>query len=328
MLETLTHELRWHLHRDKYRVPGAYRKHYRTIFDHTWRSLGTLPTMFDGNDFNSKIKWLMLFDQRPDLVLCSDKIAVRDYVREKVGEGYLTPIYAVWPDAASIDFSQLPNSFVVKTNHDSGSVWIVRDKGSVDLEDIRQRVSAKLGRTYGADKGEWAYSHIPPLVFAEEYLDNAAHGIADFKFHCFDGSIAFCQHISNRSGKTADEVIVTPDSDVTGFNLDEKFTRKDTFLKPDNWGEMCDLARKLSLGFKYVRVDLYSIQGSVRFGEFTFHPRSGNYASDSQHALGLLIDFDRSSILPPFDSRTPVGDAVMNDNLNPGVDHLAIGDRA
>lgn len=38
---------------------------------------------------------------------------------------------------------------------------------------------------------------------------------------------------------------------------------------------MIKISRKLSQGMKFLRVDLYEIDGQVFFSEFTFHPCSG-----------------------------------------------------
>ena len=47
-----------------------------------------------------------------------------------------------------------------------------------------------------------------------------------------------------------------------------------TMTKPQKLDEMIDIARKLSEDFKFVRVDLYELDGKVYFGELTFSPGS------------------------------------------------------
>ncbi len=46
-------------------------------------------------------------------------------------------------------------------------------------------------------------------------------------------------------------------------------------MKPDNYDEMVDCARKLSKGLPFVRTDFYSVIGKVYFGETTFFHHSG-----------------------------------------------------
>ena len=45
--------------------------------------------------------------------------------------------------------------------------------------------------------------------------------------------------------------------------------------KPFNLDEMKEIAEILSKDFPFVRVDLYSINGKINFGELTFYPWSG-----------------------------------------------------
>ena len=45
--------------------------------------------------------------------------------------------------------------------------------------------------------------------------------------------------------------------------------------KPKNFEEMIEIARKLSNGIPFVRVDLYDVEDQVFFSELTFIPNSG-----------------------------------------------------
>ncbi len=297
------HELRWLLHADRLRVPKAQRDHYRVIFDRTWKQLGCSPDIFRGEDYNNKIKWLMLFDQRPEIVRCSDKLAVRDYVRETVGERYLNALYGVWDRAEDIDFDSLPRSFVLKTNHDSGSVWVVPEKAAADLEAIRREVAASLRRrNYGADKGEWCYQHIEPKAFAEEYMDAGPDGIADFKFHCSEGKVLFLQYIYDRNKEVIREQLIDYDGIGSLPSIDHEFQEGNRFIKPESWSDLIIVAELLSASFKYVRVDLYSVGSEIRFGEMTFYPKNGNYKTQGQRVLGQRIEFDRSELLSALTS--------------------------
>lgn len=148
----------WLFHRDKYRVPKQLIVQYRQIFDASLRRLGKPPAVFDGGDYNNKIKWLMLFDQRPEIVRLSDKLAVRDYVAESVGEQYLTEIFAIWKYPNEIELGELPDQFVLKTNHDSGSVWPVKDLRILAWDRLYEDLRRSVQKTdYGKYKGEWCY---------------------------------------------------------------------------------------------------------------------------------------------------------------------------
>lgn len=65
----------------------------------------------------------------------------------------------------------------------------------------------------------------------------------------------------------------------TQWNQLDLYYREDTarpFMeKPKNFDAMLNIASKLSDGFDFVRVDLYNIDGTIYFGEFTLTPTSG-----------------------------------------------------
>ena len=67
-----------------------------------------------------------------------DKYEVREYVKEHMGAEYLVPILGVWDDVEEIDFNKLPEKFVLKATHDSGSAIICEDKSALDLEKTKK----------------------------------------------------------------------------------------------------------------------------------------------------------------------------------------------
>jgi hypothetical protein len=251
-------------------------------------------------DFNDKMQWLKLFDQDPEIIRCSDKIMVRDYVKELVGEQYLTALYQTAERFEDIDLESLPSAFVIKANHDSGTVILVRDKSELDRLWAKGRIDAALSRPYGWENGEWAYSYIEPRILIEEYLDQGDFRVPpDYKFYCVNGVVKFCHYISDRDRVTQEQII-----DAAGFTIDTDlyptFKRGSSFVKPDNWQEMIEIAERIAGKFKYVRVDLFNINNRIIVGEMTFWPMAGAYKSNGQRALGQLIDFDRVSFKPPI----------------------------
>ena len=117
--------------------------------------------------FNEKIQYLKLYDRRPEYVREADKCRAKQWVAEKVGAQYVVPNYGVWTSAEAIDFDGLPDQFVLKCNHDSGSVHICTDKSSFDKEGARKKLSRALKRDFSKLAGEWVYRDIPRRVFAE-----------------------------------------------------------------------------------------------------------------------------------------------------------------
>src|SRR5690606_22126913 len=84
---------------------------------------------------------------------CADmcrQIAVRDYVAKEIGAEHLVPMLGAYSRLDEIPFENLPSSFVLKANHDSGSTVIVTDKSHM-MVDQRRRLKA-LSFRYGDRK--------------------------------------------------------------------------------------------------------------------------------------------------------------------------------
>lgn len=286
--------------RDRARLPltKGHFELYDIIHRYYFREMRTFPNLVDCADYNDKVQWLKLFDQDNRIISCCDKLLVRDYVRERVGERYLVRVFQVHDRFSDIDFESLPESFVIKANNDSGTVIPVRRTSVLDRNAAAGRIDRALNGTYGWEKGEWAYSYIRPKVLVEEFIDPASSAPpADYKFHCVDGAVRFVQYIYDR-GMDTKEQIVDSQGNKLPTGLSSNFKLGTNFRKPENWKEMLTVAERLAAGFKYVRVDLFYSAGSIYAGEMTFWPMAGCYQGDGQRILASCLDFDRTTVKP------------------------------
>ena len=64
--------------------------------------------------YNEKLQWLKLYDRRPEYSMLVDKYRVKKYVAERIGSEYVIPTLGVWDGFDEIDFSSLPDRFVLK----------------------------------------------------------------------------------------------------------------------------------------------------------------------------------------------------------------------
>jgi teichuronopeptide biosynthesis TupA-like protein len=246
------------------------------------------------------MQWLKLFDQSHQIVRCANKITFRDFVRERLGDGYQVEAYQVCDYFSQIDFDTLPTAFVIKANHDSGTVKLVRDKNKLNKEEAREHIERALAVTFGREMGEWAYAYIRPRILVEEFIEPEAPAPpSDYKFYCVEGKVRFMEFIYDRGSNTK-ELIVDLNGKVTGILLYEEFELGREFTKPAEWQEMISVAEKLSRGFKFVRVDLYLTKGRILVGEMTFWPMGGTYLGDGQRRLGQFLDFDRTTFKAPI----------------------------
>lgn len=271
---------------------------YNIIHKICWKELQDFPDLVNCRDFNDKIQWLKLFDQDLKIINLMDKILVKDYVRERVGEQYLVKVYQVHNHFSEINFDQLPQSFVIKTNHDSGTVILVRDKSKLDYQAAEAKIEASLQRLYGWENGEWAYSYIQPKVFVEEFIEPENSSTPpDYKFYCVEGIVKFVHYIYDRGFDTKEKTI-DPEGNDLATELYPSFKLGTDFKKPLVWDQMIAVAENLSKGFKCVRVDLYCSSDRIYAGEMTFWPMMGCYKGEGQKKLGKYLDFDRTTYKP------------------------------
>ncbi len=295
---TMRIQRKWMKDRRHLPLTSSHYQLYEIIHRHYWLMLKDFPNLINCRDFNDRMQWLKLFDQSREIIRCSDKILVRDYVRERVGERYLLKLYQTCDHFSEIDLDALPNSFVVKANHDSGTVILVRDKFELDHQNTEARIEAALSRPFGWENGEWAYAYVQPRVLVEEFITpEDLKPPPDYKFYCVEGRVKFCHFIYDRGLDTKEQTVDIEGNDLATA-LYPSFKLGHDFKRPKSWGEMIEVAAALGRGFKCVRVDLFCTDDRIYAGEMTFWPMAGCYKGDGQKKLGRFLDFDRKSFKP------------------------------
>ena len=119
--------------------------------------------------FNEKINWMKLYDNMSIKTYLADKYLVRDWVKEKIGEEHLIPIYGAWSRFDEIDFSILPDCFVLKCNHGSMMNMIVY-KNDIDMYEIKKVFDRWMETDYSCFLLEPHYSKISRKIIAEQYI--------------------------------------------------------------------------------------------------------------------------------------------------------------
>ena len=249
--------------------------------------------------YNEKVQWLKLHDKNPIYPQLCDKIAVREIVKERIGEDYFTPILGVWDDPDEIDFAALPDRFVLKCTHDSGGVILCPNKAEFDEEAARESLKNWLKRDYSIAGREWPYRFVPRRVLAEAFLPGTDGARPDdYKFYCFDGEVRIILHCTNRVKAHADYLLFDMERNPYRINditiaLPEGYVMS----RPPHLDEMIEIARRLSAGFTHVRVDLFDTPQGVRFGEMTLYDQSGlnnDYTYEGDLDMGKMIDLKLS----------------------------------
>lgn len=227
--------------------------------------------------FNEKLQWLKLYNRKKIYTTMVDKEAAKKHVSDIIGEKYIIPTIGVWQKFEDIDFSKLPNQFVLKTTHDSGGVCICRDKSSFDIEKARKKINASLKHDFYRVGREWPYKNVKHRIIAEEYIGSKSqNGIDDYKVHCFSGVpkvILVCKDRFSDLGMTEDFFTASWE------HIDVKRpTHNNAAMEPQyiaEVDEMLKLASALSADIPFLRTDFYIVRNKIYFGELTFFPASG-----------------------------------------------------
>lgn len=247
--------------------------------------------------FNEKLQWLKINDRNPLYTNLVDKYEVRYYVEQILGKKYIIPLLNLYNSFDEIDFNKLPKQFVLKCTHDSGGVVICRDKNSFNVKMAKEIINRSLKRNYYYWGREWPYKNIKPRIICEEIIktDNGKAPI-DYKFHCFNGEPDNVMLCIGRETNNTKFYFFSEDWKLLRYNKSGINAPNDfTLPKPKMMNEMFDIARKLSSGLPFVRVDLYCENDIIYFGELTFFPESGfdsNLLESTDILFGNKIDIN------------------------------------
>lgn len=243
--------------------------------------------------FSEKLQWLKLYNRRPEYTMMVDKYRVREYIREKIGDEYLIPLLNVWGSVEEIDFDKLPNQFVLKCNHDQGSVVICKDKAHFDIDAAKQKLARKLKRNHYWSIREWPYKNVKPCIICEQYMqdDGGKEELSDYKVLCFNGEPKLIEVHRGRFGGGHTQDFYDTDWKKTVYNQPDVPMSDEVMDKPVFADEILGLSRMLSAGIPHVRVDWYYTNGHLYFSELTFFDASGfdPFADDQDAEIGSWL---------------------------------------
>lgn len=220
--------------------------------------------------FNEKLNYLKLHYRNDLGQIVADKVAVRDYVKESIGEQYLIPLIGVYDSATEINFETLPHKFALKTNHGSGWNLICADKTTLNWSEEVKKLNKWLDKNAFYLSREWQYKNIVPKLICEELLE---YEIKDYKVFCSGGKPVYIQVDSDRFSNH-ERTLFTTSWEETDIQIRyPKITKQ--VERPAHLDEMLMLSEKLAAPFCFCRVDLYEHDGNIYFGEITLHPGGG-----------------------------------------------------
>ena len=137
-------------------------------------------------DISEKINWMKFYSDTSRWTELADKYKVRAYVESKGLKDILVKLYGVWERPEDIDFTSLPDSFVLKTNHACGTVLLVEDKNKLNFQETLETLRSWMKMRIGIETVEPHYLSIKPMIIAEEYLNKGSQ-LIDYKLFTFRG---------------------------------------------------------------------------------------------------------------------------------------------
>jgi hypothetical protein len=260
---------------------------------------GRYPDLAQPFLFTEKITVRKLFEQRPIFATLSDKLLSRDFVADRMGRQYLPELYGAYECFEDIDFSRLPDRFVIKTNHGSHFVLIADGKKPFDRNSARRLVRRWMRTNYYDGSREKFYRYVDRKIMVEEFLEEPSGAPAiDYRFFVYDGVPKFF-YVSFKPDVSAEEAKVyaeTGGRDLAFFDRAcrrlpvrlimpgmppappahfENPSRLAAFPIPANIEKLFDIVAKIGRGFDFLRIDMYNPGGRILFGEFTTLPGGG-----------------------------------------------------
>lgn len=292
----------------KEKIKWHYLQFLKMHYPYLWskylykKTLDRVANFRHPHDLNEKIQWLMFFTNTSLWTLLADKYAVREYVRNRIGEKYLIPLLGRWTSAKDIDFDSLPEKFVIKPNNGSYDTVICKNKQSINIDNIRTKMEYSLSHKFGYENAEPHYLKIPPCIIAEKLLEtDEVGGLKDYKIWCFGGKPYCILTCANRD--IEHHYVDLAYYDLNWQRHDENMTQEyqNSFVcpKPDNLEEMLLIASKLAQGIPQVRVDLYSVNGKIYFGEMTLSSNFGMmpyFTPEVLETMGKLVQLPKRDV--------------------------------
>lgn len=246
-----------------------------------WIKTGRKLDLKNPKRFTEKLQLYKLKYRNLEMLRCTDKYEVRNYIEEKGMSEYLIPLVGVYNSVNEIDFDLLPTQFVAKSTDGGGGnqVLVCKDKSSLTEDSFRERLNGwisarKVKKHVGR---EWAYeNNYARRIIIEALIGEKEEDLKDYKFFCFNGRVSYIYGISDRRvGKSVQLGIYDSDFNKLDVSRNDERPQEVELPKPLNFEKMKTVAEELSKDFPHVRVDLYNVSGKIYFGELTFYDGSG-----------------------------------------------------
>lgn len=270
--------------------------------------MGRSLNLEEPKSFSEMIQWIKLYYHDPMISRCVDKVLFKEFIKERLGEGYTAKTYEVWETAEEVNLRGISEQCVVKSNcsSDGNNILLVPDKSKVDFDkaekDIKENWFDKL-KLHTNSFANYYYG-VLPKVYVEEYLKEAEDNPDDYDVFCFHGKPRFIYvktaHFDNGINREGYPVsFYTTDWRPMASKYRDFPSRAD-LERPPHLDEMLEISRELSKDFPFVRVDFFENSRKLYVAEFSFAPWAGlrPYEPESlDYDMGKWLDIVRTAKL-------------------------------
>lgn len=254
-----------------------------------WGRTGYRLDLKNPKTFNEKLQWLKLYHRNPEYSLYADKYAVRKYISDTIGDKYLIPLIGVYNCVEEIDWSVLPNKFVLKCTHGSNANIICKDKNKLNIIEAKKKLRRWMNKNWYWFGREWIYKNIKPRIICENFISDSDKIPDDYKVLCFNGKAKvigvhidrFGPHYMDYYDRKWQKTTITHHREFCGGMSNF------TYEKPKNFEKMLQLSELLAFGIPHVRIDWFIVRDQLYFGEITLFEGSGfvNFSNEEDDCL-------------------------------------------
>lgn len=248
--------------------------------------------------FQEKLVWLKLnrYIHDPLVKQCADKFAVREYIEKNGLNHLLVPLIASYNYVNDIKWEELPQQFAMKLNYGCGYNIICPDKSKKDFVEVKNQLNKWLKEKdyFYLNKAELQYKDVNLKIIVEQFLQPSKGNLpADYKVYCFNGEPRAILYMEDRGEDTKALFFDTKWNYISEPTNGRYTHHAELPERPSCLEEMLEDSRILAKPFPFVRVDYYYVNEKLYFGEMTFTPAGGLFASEclvDGKPMGELLD--------------------------------------
>ena len=151
------------------------------------------PRLSPPRSFNERVLWRILFDRRPEIAMCCDKLAARRFALQRCPRLPVSELIWAGDDLRELTRVELPDNWILKPNNASGLIH--RGRGRLDLE-LAEHLTEQTAGWLDLPQGNtgwrwpWGYGKAERCYLVERFVGSGEMVPPDLKCYLFDGNVA------------------------------------------------------------------------------------------------------------------------------------------